>query len=236
MSEAHLPQYESVQQLKALAVERRRAFGSALRNRLENFDPLAWSLFVAQRIRQVEVDPNHLYRLTPPFRLLNSIEACIAYARVGACAPITSPGVASVMNVYVDHEDHLQLALASKNLSLFAIALYREQIELQHQFGMDEIARNWQLFGAENPLPELSNRLRHAYGITALQWIHLCFAAFATTHNEPTGRLWAPNFARFAQDRFSTAGTEAFLRLSSRTPHQIRARFKRSREETHPTA
>ena len=207
---------------------------SALETHLKRYDPFEWALMVGGRFHFCRGRIEAL-RMTPPHWLLHSLEACMGYWRkLNRHRSIDQNALASVMKLYSDFADPMQLALASKDVFNWVVIIDREQFQLQVRHSEREVARLWLLFADGNPVPELSTAFQQKYGITALQWLQLCYATFATAFNDPYGKVTLQAIENYAKGQLQADKIEWFVKESSRTPEEIGKVYRDLRGRTAP--
>lgn len=207
---------------------------AALEADLKRYDPLEWALMVGGRIHFCRGNMNAL-RMTPPHWLLHSLEACMGYCRkFNRHCRVDLDAVASVMKLYSDFADPMQLALAGRDFFNWVVIVDREQFQLQVRHSERDIARWWLLFADGDPVPELSAAFQRKYDITILQWLQLCYATFATAFQDGHGRVTLDCIENYSKGQLHADQIEWFVRKSSRTPEELGKKYREDRARTAP--
>ena len=208
-------------------------FYDGLEKRIKRYRPQVYAPFMARRLRECLTTLNK-FTQTPPHRILHSIEANCAFHRSGYDEPIDFNGMAGIMNVYYDYPDLLQISTVHESLDRLFLIMCREQIELQIGVSKSQLAGVWQLFAANNPLPETAKAFEERYSLSIRQWIQLCFISCALVLDKPEGDWSAEPIVKWDAYEGTRDTIQAFISHSSRSVEEIGANFKNIRKQLHP--
>ena len=212
----------------AEAKSNRRQFYQDLERLLKKHQPVEYAPYAARRLRQ-SWGQDKLMAQSPPHYLLHSIEANCCYARGHRNVPVDYNRLARVMNVYHKYPDPLQIMAAATNIIHFGLALYREQMEIQRAFVREDLARTWELFIADKPLPLLSREFATKYGLTFDDWLRLCIVTFAVANADERGCFTQQKVASYEHLHVGPSGIESFFSQSSLKPDEIGQRYRNER-------
>lgn len=207
-----------------------RLFYAALEEKLKRFQPIDYSPFVAEQLEQVRLGNRRRAQLPPHF-LMHSIEANCAYTRGQNRDPVTWNRFGRVINVYNDFPDPLQTVTIPENLDRFFLLLDRQQMQLQRTYSCSDMARLWQLFVADDPLPKATADFFRKYRINPMEWLQLSFLTCTAAQQKPQSMFAKTSVSNYEHVNISDDSVDAFFELASKTPQEIGERYKRVRRE-----
>jgi hypothetical protein len=202
-----------------------RAFYSALEDKLKRFQPIDYAPFASLMMRK-GLDDLRTGVFFPPFKILHSIEANCSYVRGQNRDVMNQYRLGAVMNVWHDHENPLFEDAISENVQHFVLLMHRQQMELQYHHSLDETARMQLLFVSGNPMPNVSAEFPVRYGLTIEKWMHLCCLTYFASNQDPTSCFKKSAIRAYKRVETRDEEIDAFFKLASRTPEEIRERFR----------
>ena len=209
-----------------------RTFYQALERLLKRHQPIAYASAAARRLLAAGDDIEKLRR-APPHRILHSIEANCAYARGQNHDPVGPYRLNKVLNVYHSFADPLQLRVVGESVQHLMLIMNRQQLELQYKHSGYDLARAQRLFISDTPMPRCAQEFLSEHGLTMEEWCQLSFLYSAVAQEAqgrcfPRAQLWRELPIRF---KGSEECSEAFIRMSSQTPDQIRTTYRELRSK-----
>ena len=213
-----------------------REFYAQLEDLLKRHQPIDYAPFAAERLRQafedLDKDNGLKFCQTPAHRILHSIEANCAFARGQNNDKVDIARLGRIMNVYHEHCDPLQLGILEDCVEshgdpqLVFLIMWREQMELQIRYYRDDLARTWQLFVSDEPLPKTLQWFATHNALTFADWIKVCWAVHAAMHKYRGGCFMREFASKSPLFKGNPEVVDAFFRLSSLTPREVGERFK----------
>jgi hypothetical protein len=119
-------------------------------------------------------------------------------------------------------------------VDLFFRVMHREQMEIQHSYSQDELARNQELFVANDPMPKLANEFLLKYGLSFDAWIRSSFFASVATTTRESSLFHQRVLSECRFHDISNEQVDAYLRHSSMSSPQIGERFRMLRAGIKP--
>ena len=222
----------SLEEVNRFASEEWANLHRTLASQLKHYAPQDWAALAASELRECGRDSTTMRRC-PPHIVLRSIEACCAYSVDSINYLLDRRRFYKVVHEYMRHNDPVFLRLARFELVHFLIVLEREQITLQHSLTVNEIAKIYLVFADPIGMRMSNVAFQTEYGITILQWMQLCQAAYAAFEADPNGRIFASSLATYAKEHLGLDNINAFLKFSCWTPNSLGTHY-REQLETYP--
>lgn len=220
---------------KETAIRRARAFYQELERLLKRFAPSNFGPFIASTLHQVLKDQNQ-WAIYPPHMLVNAIEANCAYFRGHRDLQMTHGRLHQILNHYKDYYDpYIKHVLRElRNIDLFALAMSREQFDLQRTPNLNDFARTLLLYEISNPVPNSSSLFQDHTGVSVNDWIYMCLAIQSHVLNRSNPLIHPDNYINSPIPSVPRNSVPPFLKQASTKPKEIGDYFRGQRDKYPP--
>ena len=198
---------------------------------LQRYVPIDWAMMVGSELRRCNDDSKTLARC-PPHQALRSLEAVCAYANGQNNLILTPERFYAVIHAYMGHNDPVYLALAGTDLIHWLIVVDREQIALQTHPSPNEIAKLCLIFSDPLGMRLSLAAFQKRFGMTPLQWMQVCYLAYAMFMGDPNSRRYARDVEKYATDTYGVPSLAPFLARSSWTPETLGGHYRQMLADT----
>lgn len=212
------------------AIRRARAFNRELERLTKRYQPRQFAPFVATILHKVLGDQSQWARY-PPHTLVNAIEANCAYFRGHRDVEFSQNRFDQIINHYKDYYDpYLKYVIrVEKSADLFALALSREQFDLQRRPNLDDFARTLLLYEIDDPISGSSSLFNNHTGISVNDWIYMCFAIQSHVLNRSSPLVRSEDYTESIVSSVPRDSVPAFLEQVSAPPESIGEHFRSER-------
>lgn len=214
------------------ARRRAEAFSEELERLTKRYQPRQFAPSVATILHKVLGDQSQWARY-PPHTLVNAIEANCAYFRGHRDLQLSQNRFDQIINHYKDYYDpYLKYVIrVEKSADLFALALSREQFDLQRRPNLDDFARTLLLYEVDDPIPGSSSLFKNQRGISVNDWIYMCFAVQSHVMNRPSPLVKTEDYTDSIVSSIPRESVPAFLEHVSAPPASIGEHFRSERSK-----
>lgn len=217
------------------AIARAITFENELERLVKRYLPINFAPLAASTLLGVLSNQNQ-WGTYPPHIIVKSIEANCAYFRNYRTAVLDERRFNEIISLQTDYYDpYLRYVLQDlQDLDLFALAMSREQFELQHTPTLDLFARSIILYSDSPQLSRSRELFEARTQITISDWIFLCFIITSVVYGHDVSIFHLRNILESDIKSMPRAAAPYFLECASATPSQIGTLYKNIRQRHSP--